>query len=284
MIYKRTWLSCLLWAVFTCITGVLLAHYAILFWKKEINAATGYGTIGFIFLAFAAVAGCYFLIRKAFITVIEKYRIDEHTVFMWEIFAIFSIFFVGLLYRIYLYLQCSADEITATEYYQMATVKAGGMVEALVHGASYLYTVCLSFMLSFLGNKVIAAVWVQVLIQMLTILLVYFTVKRAVGRIPACITMLVLSVSSVYTRQIFTMTPECFLFMLYVAGIFIIGSYLRKYCNNRLNTATTILGAILSGIVIGALTYLDAISLTLCVLLIGLFTGVCRAGDGVGDK
>ena len=72
MIYKKTWLSCLLWAVYTCLTGVMLANYAILFWQKKINAAMNCGTVLFVAAVFAAGAGLYFLIRKLTKLVKEK--------------------------------------------------------------------------------------------------------------------------------------------------------------------------------------------------------------------
>lgn len=274
MTYKKTWFSYLLWAAYTCATGVMLADYAILFWQKKINAAIGYGTIVFVFLVFAGAAGCYFLMRKT----LSKRRISGRTAILWEIFIALSIFFVALLYRVYLYMQGNMDMVHLTEYYRQAAVKAEESAEPMVHAASYLYTLCLSFLFSFLGNKVAVAVWMQIVVQMITILLAFFTVRKLVGSIPACMTMLVLSVSSVYTSQIFAITPECFLFIFYLAGLAIVGNYVKTFCRGSLSAVTAVSGAVLSGISIGVLTYLDAVSITIVILLIGLFTGVRGKG------
>ena len=164
--------------------------------------------------------------------------------------------------------------IVITKYYRDATVKAGADVEPITHGVSYLYTLCLSFVLSFLGNKSAAAVWLQIFLQMLTILLAFLAVRKTAGRIPACVVMFALAVSSVYAGQIFILTPECFFFLFYLAGLFIIGSYVKMYCHGNFTAAAGIAGAFLSGIAIGILCYLDAISLTLLFLLPALFTGI----------
>ena len=79
MTYRKTWLSYLLWAVYTCLTGVMLANYAILFWQKKINDAINYGTAFFVIFVFAAVACCYFLIRKIAGKVRENCEINSHT-------------------------------------------------------------------------------------------------------------------------------------------------------------------------------------------------------------
>ena len=284
MTCKKTWISYCLWALYTCAAGVILADYAILFWQKYVNALIDYGTIVFVFLVFAGVAGCYFLIRKAF----SKYHRQENVVkdgekssraaFFGEVFIVLSVFFAGLIYRIWLYLQSAPDMIAMTQYYHAATLKAGAGVEPIVHGASYFYTLCLSLVLSFLGNKATAAVYLQIFLQMLTILLAFFAVRKTAGRIPACAAMLMLAVSSVYTGQIFILTPESFFFLLYLAGLFIIGSYMKMYCRGNFSATAGIAGAFFSGIAIGILCYLDAVALTLLFLLPALFTGIQKQG------
>lgn len=280
MTCKKTWISYILWAFYTCAAGVILADYAILFWQKYVNAIIGYGTIIFVFLVFAGVTGSYFLIRKGISgyhrqnSVGKDNEIRSRMADFWEALFTFSVFLAGLLYRIYLYMQSAPDMIMITQYYHDATVKAGAGVEPATHGASYLYTLCLSFVLSFLGNKAGAAVCLQIFIQMLTVLLAFFAVRKIAGRIPACAAMLMLAVSSVYAGQIFILTPESFFFLLYLVGLFIIGSYMNMYCRGNFSVTAGIAGAILSGIVIGILCYLDAIALTLLFLLPALFTGI----------
>lgn len=279
MTYKKTWLSCILWAVYTCVTGIMLADYTMLFWKMYVSSDNRAYMIAFTFVAYALVLGLYCLFRKTSAVIWKNRSINEHTALMWEIFAVLFIFAIGILYRFYLYLQNGADTIVETQFYHMAVVQEGKSVEPLVHGASYLYVHFLSFVFSFLGNKVIAAVWMQIIIEMLTLLLSYFLIRKMLGRITACIVMLIMSVSAAYTSQIFELTPEILFFLLYLIGMYAVGSYVKAYCDNRLGIPMTILGALFSGIVIGILAYLDPISLTLIIILAGVITGVHAKTD-----
>lgn len=283
MIYKRTWLSIVLWALFSSVTGVMLAVYTILIWKNEINTEVGYYTIAFGVLILAMLIGCYLLINRVIFKQ-GSLEISSRAALIWEIAIVFCIYAAGLFYRIYLYLQSNVTLIETTECYDIASSYAGASVEKILHGASSLYTFCLSGALSLFGKSIDTAVWMQIFTQMLTILLAYFAVRKIVGKIAACVTILMLSVSSVYINQIFDITPECMFFALYIAGMLIVGSFMKAYCTNRLNAAMAVCCALFSGIVIGALIYLDAVSLTLLVFLPGLITGICMSDSDKTEK
>lgn len=282
MIYKRTWLSIVLWALFSSVTGAMLAVYTILFWKNEIDTEVGYYTIVFGVLVFALLIGCYLLLNRVIFRQ-GKTEISKRAAFFWEIVIVFCIFASGLNYRIYLYLQSSGNFIEETECFDIASSYAGINTEKILHGASSLYTFFLSVVLSFFGKNMDTAVWMQIFIQMLTLLLAYFAVKIIAGKIAACVTMLMLAVSSVYINKIYEITPECMFFALYLIGMLIVGSFVKAYCTNRLRTAAAVCGAVFSGIVIGALTYLDAVSLTLFIFIPGLITGL-RVADSQNKK
>ena len=279
MTYKKTWLSYVLWAIYTCITGVMLADYTMLLWKKQINLTTRMYMIGFVFLFFAMVAGLFFLLKKVGAETLCKNKISEHTKLMWEIFAVLCIFFTALLYRFYLMIQIGEDTIIDTHFYDMAIVKNGVVMKPVTHGASHIYVIFLSFVFSFLGNKIMAAVWMQFFIEILTILLSFFVIRKLIGRIPACIVMFILTLSGVYNSRILTVTPEVLFFLLYIIGLYIAGSYVKAYCSNRLSKPMMIAGALFSGIIIGGLAYLDAISLTLFIIMAGLITCVDIKSD-----
>lgn len=274
MTYKKTWFSYILWAIYTCIMGVMLANYTILLWKKEINVTVSYPTVVFVFLVFALTAGGYFLFRKLLCQVRDRIEIREHTALLWEIFIVAGMFSMAFLYRIYLCMQ-GTHLIRVTPYYELAMVKAGESVEPMLHGASYLYTVCLSFVFSFLGNKAEAAVWLQIFLQMAAILLAWFSVRRTAGKIPACTVMAVLAFFSGYAELIFTITPECMFFLLYLTGFLITVSYVRNFNLHFRGIGSAVCGALVSGLTTGILIYLDASAVTLAVWFLPLLCGVC---------
>lgn len=274
MAYKKTWLSYVIWAVFTCITGVMLANYTILFWTKEIDSKVGIGTVAFVFGVFAAVVGVYFLLHKVIFSWIQNRSINKKIMLFLEGAVVFLALGGGLVCRIGLCMQTNAETIVETAYYQQAMVKTGTPSEPMIHGASYLYTLCLSFVLSFLGNKTIAGVWFQIVLQMLAMVVAYIIVRKMIGRQAACITLILLAASSVYANQIFSLTPENFYFLLYLFGMLIVGSFVRSYTNGDVGKTAVVVFAVLTGIVMGGLLYLDAIAVSLWILLVGIFTGI----------
>ena len=273
MTYKKTWLSYVIWAVFTCIIGVMLANYTILFWTKEINSKVSFGTVALVLGVFAVIVGIYFLLRKWMFPITQKFGTNERIAVLCEVLVFVCAFAGGLLYRIYLCTQIEVNSIVETQYYQQALVKTGESMEPMTHGASYLYTLCLSFVFSFLGNKVVAGVWLQIVLQMITLVLAFVVIRRMIGSVAACVTMIMLAVSSVYVNQILVLTPENLFFVIYLLGMLLVGSFVRDYTNNQFNVVTAISGALLAGFVIGCLTYIDAIAVSLMILLVGIFSG-----------
>ncbi len=275
MIYTKTKFSKFLWFIFTCITGVMLTNYVTLLLDKYIKITNHTYVTGFIIL-FIALAVCLFLvIRKICVPAIITMEISERAAMIFEISAASVIFVIGLLYRIFLILNhvTMGNEIVETNYCRMAVVRAGAGVKPLVHGASYVYVRLLSLFFTFFGNKATAAVWLQVALQLITILLAYFAIRKIAGRISACVVELFLAVSAVYSGQVLELVPDTLFLMLYVSGLFIAVNYIYSYYIDSLSRAGEIRGAVFSGIVIGALTYLDAVSLTLLILFIGLLIG-----------
>lgn len=280
MAYKKTWLSYVIWAVFTCITGVMLADYTILFWTKEINSKAGFGTIALIAGVFVAVVGIYLFFHKVIFRLAQNWNASRKTMLFLEGVIVVIALLGGLAYRIFLCMQTSTDTITETVYYEQAMLKTGAVSEPMIHGASYLYTLCLSFVLSFLGNKTIAGVWLQIVFQMLALLLTYIVVRKMIGKIAACVTLMMLAVSSVYVKQIFALTPESFYFVFYLAGMLVVGNFVRNSCRYCLHKQKMIVFAVVTGVVMGGLLYLDATAVSLFILLGGILTGIHRQEEG----
>ena len=102
MTYKKTWLSYVIWAIFTCITGVMLANYTILFWTKIIDPMVGLGTVVLVVGVFAVIVGLYLLLRKVIVPITQKFHANERITRFLEAFIVICGFAGGLLYRIYL--------------------------------------------------------------------------------------------------------------------------------------------------------------------------------------
>lgn len=66
-------------------------------------------------------------------------------------------------------------------YYDAAMIKEGGSLPQVAHGAAYFYIQLLHLLFLILGNKWIAGIWLQVILQMAGCILMYLAVRKLSG-------------------------------------------------------------------------------------------------------
>ncbi len=272
MVYRKTWLSYLIWVLYTCLAGVMLAISVTFVWRAYGGSSSSPWVVLCLFLGFACVIGLFFLLRQSIAPYWEEQRISEHTTRLWEVFLVLCFLAAACLYRIFLCTRGQAVEMT--DYYVAAAARTFESPASGAHGISYLYTLCLTVVLAFLGNKVMAGVFFQLIIQMITLLLAYFAGKRLTGVFPAMVALFMLSFSSLFAGDIFSLTPDTLFFLFFVLGLFVVGSFVKNAVARRENHALGVWSAILCGLVIGLLLYLDGAAVILLVFVIGFATGV----------
>ena len=146
-------------------------------------------------------------------------------------------------------------------FYEAAKVTEGYVIPQVVHGASYLYLQVLHFVFLLFGNKLIAAVWLQVVLQCLTGVLLYFSVRKLSGRIPALIMLGFIMLSPYMVCNTLELSPESLFFVMYALALGILTS---TFSNNRCNPFV----ALISGILIGVCCYFDLSGVTLLLFAV----------------
>lgn len=270
---KKIWLSYPLWLAFTAAAGIMLAVYlsAIgnLLWETD-----KYTTPVLICLVFAAVVGIWFLGYKMAGTLQGRFLQEEHSRKMTECFLVMSLFAAASLYRIYLLKFWDMPQDLS--YYHMALIKNSGGVPEIAHGASYVYMLVLSALLSLIGNKEIAGLFLQIVFQMFSLIFLYFGVKLLTGRVEALCVMAVMSFLPAYGGQIYCITPDTFCFFLFTTGIWGAGLCSRTIGKQK-KTADT--AFFVMGLYIGLLGFLDGAG-----LLLLFFAGCLVLKDGMQGK
>lgn len=268
MTMKKTWFSYLLWVLYTMIAGILLTiHLSSVI--VRIWGANKYVMAGMIGIFFAGTIGIWFAFRTLIPYIIRKIPEDKHYRNMWECFLALSLMAASVLYRVHYLLHSTNVDILKTTYYEMAKVTDKGEILNMTHGASYVYTVLLSVVFSFIGNKVFAGVILQFVIQVLTMLFLYFSLRLLTGKISALVATAFLAFAPIYVYNMFSLTPEGLYLLFYAAGLWGISLYLNGLKKNGYKTKGAYLSFILLGIYIGLISYLDIIGITLL-----LFAGI----------
>lgn len=283
MTYRKTWFDYVLWVLYAGLCVTLLAGagnriYAL--WVGEELAGLG------AFLPFPILLGLYPAIRQSGQAIRKRHRFSGHFCAITESLAVSVSFVFGTIVRLRegritasLYGLEMGAPYTPGDYYDLAVVRAGGAGMSFVHSISDLYVKCLRVVFSFLGNSVEAAILFQIFLQLSAMLFAYLAVRKTAGRFAACTVLLALSFSFSFISRIDTFDPNCLLTALFLAGLYLVLSFVKASLADR-NSYGSLPGAFLLGAVLGFLCYLEAGCGILFLFLAGLFTGKQTAGEG----
>lgn len=283
MTYRKTWFDYVLWVVYAGLCIMLLAFvgndlYA--YYVGEQLALLG------TFLPFPLLLCLYPAIRQSSQAIRKRHHFSGHFSAITEALAVSVSFVFGTILRLKeghvvasLYELEMGAPFEPSDYYELAMVRAGGTGISFAHGISDLFVKCLRVVLSFLGNSVEAAILFQIFLQLIAMLFAYLAVRKAAGRFTACIMLLVLAFSFSFICQIDVIDLKCFLIALFLAGLYLVVSFVKASLTGR-NVYGGLPGAFLLGLVLGLLCYLEAGCAVLFLFLAGLFIGKSVESEG----
>lgn len=289
MIYRKTWFSYVLWVVYTMLCVIFLVfagnYVCVSFFAEALAAVGDPGIMALSFLAVPLAAAVYWMLRGISGKLQKKYGGRERSCRFLEGIAVWASLSLGLFLRTDRVRECifqlnaaaSQDNVQAfvkgVDYFERAAVTAHGPAEPIVWGSGGAYVACLSFVLSFLGNKLASAILFQGFLQILGLVLVYAVTRRSAGRLPACVVLLYLACSPGYLEMLHILGPECLFFDLYLLVLLVMVSFVKGYCRNRFGKRAALAGAACTGILTGALGYLDLTAFTVLVMMTAIATG-----------
>lgn len=273
MTYRKTRLSYVIWFLYTGLCVMLLAFAGYSVYGAYVSAAPA--KLG-AFLIFPLLVCLYLALRQGALAIRRKCSLSLHSKLMLEAFCVSVAFVFGFLARLRMFRYAgallSSGETMSGDFMEKAFVRAGESVAPIAHGVSHLYVLLLSTVFSFLGNSVGAAMFLQMTLQLLTMVLGYRLVKAAAGRFAACATLLLLAFSPVFLEKIAVIDPECLFLFLYLIGMSSAVFYLRAVLTDKPGWRN-VFAAILPGAVIGILSFFELSMLTLLFLFAALFVG-----------
>lgn len=273
MTYRKTLLSYVIWILYTglCVTLLAFAGYSV--YGVYVKAAPA--KLGALIL-FPLLVCVYLALRQLALAFRRRKSISLHDRQMVEAFCVSVAFVFGFLVRLRMFRYAEAiltsGNTLSGDFMEKAFVRAGESVEPIAHGVSYLYVLMLSGFFSFLGNSMGAAMLLQIVLQILSMLLGYWLVKTAAGRLAGCVTLLLLAFSPVFVEKIAVINPECLFLLLYLFGLSCVVFYGRAVLKDRPGWRN-VFAAILPGALIGILAYFELSVVTILffftVLLVG---------------
>ena len=143
-------------------------------------------------------------------------------------------------------------------------------IPQVVHGAVYFYLQVLHGLLVFLGNKMTAALVLQLVLQILTGIFLYFAVRKLTGTVAAVVALGYWMLCPVLSGTVI-LGPEPLYQLLWMIGLCVCVEALDSFRQQGDTPGIRSVGGFfLSGIAIGILTYLDVTGLLLLLVVLSV--------------
>lgn len=268
MNWEKSVFSNILWGIYTLVTVFALVTWSI----TTVLSLGGTSFLGLtLALGLAVVAEVgVFLFRL--IPVGREYveRPGFNKLLLGEIALVLLFLVLGFIYRI----NGIAGVTEGGVYYEAAFVAEGQSISKMAHGAEYVYLRLLHTVFLLAGNKLVAGIWFQVMLQMLAILLLYFGVRKLAGALPALMMLLFFMYTGPVVQEALSLSPKPLFLLLFAIGLVLLAA-----CRGNVRRWSLFL---MSGLWIGLTGYLDATAFLL--LLFGVAAALETKGRKVSAK
>ena len=272
MSLKKNALSYIIWVIMLLFTGAGVAFLGLVATRllvgESILAAVGMIAGFFVILFLLYLLTGYLSSQLDLSRFVNKY--SQAALFVEGVFIGLCIS-AGVALRIYL-MPYAGEEAA---YFEAAKVTAQGSISVQsVQGSVYYYCMLLHGLLRVFGNRWIVGIWLQICLQMIFALFMYFSIRRMTGKLPAILVLLFICLAPVSVSVGITYSPQ----MLYLCIFGLIFLLLADYMCRSAGSIHSIrmwIYTIVLGVLIGFLTYVDVtgILLLLPLVCIGMVNG-----------
>lgn len=155
------------------------------------------------------------------------------------------------------------------QWFHMAAVtQDDAAIPWMPHGATYLFTVMLRGMCLMFGNIEMSLILLQVLLQFAAAVLLYFAVRRLLGRLAAFITAAGITFLPVFADSTRNQTAELLLLLVTAAALSALSGLLRLTAKAGMKRFVWKALFLLYGVLMAGCIYLDAIGVVLLLVSI----------------
>ena len=198
-------------------------------------------------------------INKISIPFLEKHGVLAEILFL----AVATLIAAGI--RVYL-LPTAGEEAA---YFEVSKVTdQSSILVQSVQGSVYYYCMLLHLLFLLVGNHWIAGIWMQIVLQLAGGLLLYFALKKLLGKCPAVLAYAYILYAPSAIKAGLTYSPQILYFCVFSLVLFLLGDYLKRSLKvEEYPVAMWIYTAVI-GILIGVCTYID---ITGCLLFCMIF-------------
>ena len=221
----KTWLSYIVWGLFSIIFFADIGIAAIEIYQKGDMQDFLIPVVSMYAYAILGVLIIYVLFKLYEKFLLKKLTTDgEPTVLKGplEYFILVLVLFIAVSARVIAIISAGDGLEGTSAYFEYATAPIHKFSLDTYSNGAYIFGNILSFILSFLGHIERAAMGVQAGIQVITLIAMYFMVKKALGRLPAWIALLLMAFLPGSFLGVRSVTPDGLFplfFVLFMLGL-----------------------------------------------------------------
>ncbi len=260
---KKNVISYAAWMILLLFTGATFAFLGM--WATQITELNIIvAAIGCIVLFF----GILFLVYSMSGFVISMHISEGGSPFLikharWIEVLVVSVYFVlGFVTRIF-FMEFAGEEAA---YYEISKVTSqSGIMVQTVQGSVYFYCLLLHALFLLVGNHWMAGIWLQVILQMIGTILLYFAVKKLTTKWASLLLLAYVLFAPSSIMMSITYSPQILFYCVFSLVLYLFAEYLSYSDRLAENTISFWICTIGLGLLIGLAIYIDV---TGCLLLI----------------
>lgn len=262
---KKTWFSYIIWGMF----ALPAIAYAVFAGRNACFVFFPVLKAGYLPWLVAAIVvvmmALLYLLGNLIVTRLKIYfEINLRTRTAWECVIALLLFAGAAFYKAYYVFYQYQGMTGDNSYYLRAMIQSESVKPEVAHGSAHIYIAALSSLFSFLGNKEVMVFYFQLFLQLVTFILLYFSIRNLCSKLAALVMSGILIFSSTFMEMTIVIEPGVFYFFLWSIGLFCISIFFKTAYNRGWyhNNSGEILLFLLC-MYIGILSFWDVLGLLL---------------------
>lgn len=151
-------------------------------------------------------------------------------------------------------------------YYEVSKVTdQGSILVQSVQGSVFYYCMLLHGLFLIVGNHWIAGIWLQIILQAVGAVIIYFAIKRLTNRWPALLVLFYILFAPTSVEAGLTYSPQMLYFCLFALVLFFVADYLKRSSEEENLPVAMWCYTVFVGVMIGVCCYVDV---TGCLLFL----------------
>ncbi len=251
---KKNAFSYFMWFLYSMAVCIgLLGIAGILSRSAGYSIAVGYGVGGLWLILCGLIV---FLLHKLVSNMSDVRESGRTPLLVAESLVVVILFALGIFLRVSGLSGAGED----AAYFELAKVTEGQVIPPVVHGAVYIYLQLLHLVYLIFGNKFIAGIILQIVLQMIAGFFLYRAVRKLAGVVASLVTLGFVMAGPMMVEEALSLSPE----MLFLA-VYAVALYVTVQC---IRGRKTPVACLTTGVVIAVVCYLDILGISLLFMAV----------------